>query len=55
MNKINTVEQFRIPDDKFDYSTNRMINGAFYPDWNRAKCSVLFSKLIPSDAPITII
>lgn len=35
MNKINTMEQFRIPDDKPGYSTNRMINGVFYLDWNR--------------------
>jgi hypothetical protein len=35
MNNINTMEQFRIPDDKPGYSTNRMINGVFYLDWNR--------------------
>lgn len=35
MNKINTVNQYRVPNDKPGYATNRMINGVFYLDWNK--------------------
>jgi LCP family protein required for cell wall assembly len=35
INNIKTIDQFRLPEDKTGYSTNRMINGVFYLDWNR--------------------
>lgn len=35
INNIKTVEQFRVPEDKPGYSTNRMLKGVFYLDWNR--------------------
>lgn len=35
INNIKTVEQLRLPEDKTGYSTNRIIHGVFYLDWNR--------------------
>lgn len=35
INNIRTVEQFRVPEDKPDYSSNKMIHGVFYLDWNK--------------------
>lgn len=35
INNIKTVDQFRLPEDKPNYSNNRMINGVFYLDWYR--------------------
>lgn len=35
INNIKTVEQFRIPEDKPGYSTNRILRGVFYLDWDR--------------------
>ena len=35
INNIKTIEQFRLPEDKPGYSTNRMIKGVFYLDWDR--------------------
>jgi LCP family protein required for cell wall assembly len=35
INNIKTVEQLRLPEDKTGYTTNRIINGIFYLDWDK--------------------
>lgn len=35
INNIRTIEQFRLPESKPGYSTDKMINGVFYLDWDR--------------------
>lgn len=35
MNKITSVNQYRVPNDKPGYGTNTMLNGVFYLDWNK--------------------